>query len=76
MSESENNAIYVVQEESNHSSAIYFRGSIYHSATASSDEIISSLSSMIYSSDVVKTQAALMSLMHMTMDSIREKHCL
>jgi len=58
------------------SSVMYFNGSIYHSAIASSDDIISSLSSMIYDNDVLKRQAALMSLIHMTISSIKEKHCL
>ena len=67
--------IYIMQEKHRGSSIIYFNGSIYHSAIASSDEIISSLSSMIYDKDVLKTQAALMSLIHIRIDSIKEKHC-
>lgn len=58
---------------------MYFNGSIYRNPTASSDDIISSLSSMIYDSvDPLKTQAAITYLMcsiQMRIDSIKEKHC-
>lgn len=71
----ENDAIYVIQKIDKPSSVMYFNGSIYHSASASSEDIISSLSSMIYDKDVLKTQAALMSLIHMKISAIKEKHC-
>jgi hypothetical protein len=70
----DDDVVYIASEQSG-AAAMYFNGSIYHNARATNEEIISTLNIMIHDSDVPTSQAALMSLIHMTIDVIKERHC-
>ena len=70
----DDDVVYIATEQAG-APVMYFNGFIYHNARATNDEIISTLNIMIHDSDVPTRQAALMSLIHMTIDVIKERHC-
>jgi hypothetical protein len=69
----DDDVIYVDSESLR--SVMYFNGSIYHNAKSTDSEIMIELDALTRDKDILVRQAAMISLIHKTMDMIREKYC-